>query len=653
MVFSTGYRKEAKSDGFGFIIITDHEDGINEKWNEYVGQCNDAQSKRRIPVLPGVEIAVKDDEGHALGYVMNENAASVPHNQSLQPQALIDAINDHNPPNSFAVIAHPNGHPSFPGYWNLSSFRAIELLSAEYTAEPETISQWFSLLRRGLSSTLSNGKFVVGLGNSDRHSRIIDPQDITCNWIYTTSYSSYNRNAIWDAIRSGRVSASGRGDLGCFSINNAPQGGVIRATAGGTLSWKLVQKPVPNQYNARKCMKITVYDKHQNIIKTFVNPSKEEIYFNTVAPKEDNFYVVKFDFDYDFGFGHSEVWTNPIFVDVIEPPLDLIFVIDTTGSMWDDIDNVKSSATEIVNTIDSKTSDYRIAVVDYRDFPTYPYGGREDYPYHAVLPFSTDKTAIINAIQSLSLGWGANWKESVNSALIRAIYTEGLGAWRDGVKKAVILMGDAPGHDPEPFTGYTRSSVVAAAEAVDPAVIYAIAISGYRDTYEYFSSLATETEGKVFTAPAAKDVVAAILEAIEEIVEPPGNSPPDCSGAVASLSQLWPPNHKMEAIQILNVTDPDGDLVTITITGITQDEPVSGLGSGDTAPDGSGIGTDMAWVRAERDGGSNGSVYRISFIASDGRGGESSASVLVGVPHDQGVNTVCVDDGQLYDSTVP
>jgi hypothetical protein len=34
--------KEAKSDGFGFIIITDHEDGINEKWQEYVGQCNDA-----------------------------------------------------------------------------------------------------------------------------------------------------------------------------------------------------------------------------------------------------------------------------------------------------------------------------------------------------------------------------------------------------------------------------------------------------------------------------------------------------------------------------------------------------------------------------------------------------------------------------------
>ncbi|MEW6172845.1 MAG: hypothetical protein AB1510_07215, partial [Bacillota bacterium] len=175
--------KEAKSDGFGFIVITDHEDGINNKWEEYVGQCNSAQTKYGIPTLPGVEIAVKNDEGHTLGYAMDENAASVPHNQSLPPQALIDAINDHNPPNSYAVIAHPNNQfKPFPGYNYLRDFRAMELMTGEYTANPETISQWFGILRRGLSSTLSTGKFVVGLGNSDRHYSILEPEDITCNW---------------------------------------------------------------------------------------------------------------------------------------------------------------------------------------------------------------------------------------------------------------------------------------------------------------------------------------------------------------------------------------------------------------------------------------------------------------------------------------
>jgi hypothetical protein len=127
--------------------------------------------------------------------------------------------------------------------------------------------------------------------------------------------------------------------------------------------------------------------------------------------------------------------------------------------------------------------------------------------------------------------------------------------------------------------------------------------------------------------------------------------PPDCSGAVASVSKVWPPNHKWVDIQILGVVDPDGDPVTITITGITQDEPVTSQGSGNTVPDGDGIGTSVARVRAERSGLGNGRVYKISFDADDGKGGVCSGSVNVCVPHDAGNGHECADDGQLYDST--
>ena len=134
------------------------------------------------------------------------------------------------------------------------------------------------------------------------------------------------------------------------------------------------------------------------------------------------------------------------------------------------------------------------------------------------------------------------------------------------------------------------------------------------------------------------------------------NQPPDCSEAVASIEEIWPPNHKMVDVEIVGAIDPDGDPVTITITGITQDEPVNGAGDGNTAPDGAIVGTSTAQVRAERQGGKgkggpgNGRVYEISFTASDGKGGECSASVPVCVPHDQGKGSECVDDGRLYDS---
>jgi len=126
-----------------------------------------------------------------------------------------------------------------------------------------------------------------------------------------------------------------------------------------------------------------------------------------------------------------------------------------------------------------------------------------------------------------------------------------------------------------------------------------------------------------------------------------GNQPPDCSAASAARVDLWPPNHKMVSVDVLattHVTDPDADPVTVTVDAITQDEPLSG------APDGAGVGTGTAQVRAERDGNGNGRVYRISFTASDGRGGSCTGQLTVTVPHDQS-GAAAVDDGQLFDST--
>lgn len=130
------------------------------------------------------------------------------------------------------------------------------------------------------------------------------------------------------------------------------------------------------------------------------------------------------------------------------------------------------------------------------------------------------------------------------------------------------------------------------------------------------------------------------------------NQPPSCK-ATPSPALLWPPNHKMVLIGIRGITDPDNDPVTVTILKIRQDEPINGLGDGDTSPDGSGVGTPTAKVRSERSGKGNGRVYTIDLEASDGRGGTCQGQVKVGVPHDQGNGKVPIDDGPIYDSTKP
>lgn len=142
--------------------------------------------------------------------------------------------------------------------------------------------------------------------------------------------------------------------------------------------------------------------------------------------------------------------------------------------------------------------------------------------------------------------------------------------------------------------------------------------------------------------------------------EPECNSPPDCSGATPSIDELWSPNHKMNEVEIDGVTDPDEDHINITITKITQDEPVNDIGDGNTFPDGDGLGTSIALLRAERAGmpqltdqkpwPKNGRVYNIFFTADDGLGGTCEGSVEVCVPHDQGNSYQCIDDGQYYNS---
>lgn len=123
------------------------------------------------------------------------------------------------------------------------------------------------------------------------------------------------------------------------------------------------------------------------------------------------------------------------------------------------------------------------------------------------------------------------------------------------------------------------------------------------------------------------------------------NDPPACHLASASPNKLWPPNHKLATINIIGVTDPDNDTISLTVTSITQDEPINGTGDGDTTPDGITQG-DSALIRKERMGGGNGRVYEINFIADDAISGSCSGAVTVCVPKKK--KSSCVDDGQVY-----
>lgn len=115
------------------------------------------------------------------------------------------------------------------------------------------------------------------------------------------------------------------------------------------------------------------------------------------------------------------------------------------------------------------------------------------------------------------------------------------------------------------------------------------------------------------------------------------------------MPQLWPPNHEYHTITISDVTHPQGTLFPVTINSVMQDEEVYSPGSGNTSPDAEVDFTDEAavvFIRAERNGKGSGRVYHIEFTDSAG----NTFTFQVGVPNNQGKNTLLIDDGPLYDS---
>ena len=89
------------------------------------------------------------------------------------------------------------------------------------------------------------------------------------------------------------------------------------------------------------------------------------------------------------------------------------------------------------------------------------------------------------------LGDGGDWEESVYSGMRAGLDLQ----WRAGVKKMMIVIGDAPAKDPEPVTGLTKQSIVNAAYAVDPAQVYVIDTSSDY-SLAVMKSLAEQTGGE-------------------------------------------------------------------------------------------------------------------------------------------------------------
>jgi Mg-chelatase subunit ChlD len=123
--------------------------------------------------------------------------------------------------------------------------------------------------------------------------------------------------------------------------------------------------------------------------------------------------------------------------------LDLVFLVDETGSMGPYIEEVKRRLIEIIDALRAAPlmRSLRIGIVSYRDHPP------QDNTFASrVVPLTDDLDAIRRGVMRMEARGGGDGPESVTDGLYDLVRLE----WRARAARVVVWVGDAPPHGVEP-----------------------------------------------------------------------------------------------------------------------------------------------------------------------------------------------------------
>ena len=145
----------------------------------------------------------------------------------------------------------------------------------------------------------------------------------------------------------------------------------------------------------------------------------------------------------------------PLIRSLLEPPgaksLDLVFVIDATESMQDDIGKLRELVEPLLAEALSKYPSWRVSLVLYKDY-------FEDFLVRQACPFTNDLAVFRKALSGFRVQGGRDIPEAVYEALDGALALP----WNPGAERKIILIGDAPPH-PKPRGRVTKEKVEALA----------------------------------------------------------------------------------------------------------------------------------------------------------------------------------------------
>jgi Mg-chelatase subunit ChlD len=191
------------------------------------------------------------------------------------------------------------------------------------------------------------------------------------------------------------------------------------------------------------------------------------------------------------------------------PKVDVVFVLDTTGSMGGLIETAKEKIWSIATTMASaqRTPEIRVGLVAYRD--------RGDAYVTRVVDLSADLDSVYATLMDFQATGGGDTPESVNQALYDAVHNI---SWSqdDQAYQAIFLVGDAPPHMDYNEVRYPEIVASAIEKGI---VVNTIQCGAIPTTVEPWTQIASLSHGDFFQVEQAGGAVAFTTPYDEEIAE--------------------------------------------------------------------------------------------------------------------------------------
>src|SRR5262249_26527360 len=148
---------------------------------------------------------------------------------------------------------------------------------------------------------------------------------------------------------------------------------------------------------------------------------------------------------------------------------DLAIVLDTTGSMSEEIEAVKSTIRTVAQKLQNDQTDVHIGLVEYKD--------RGDSPVTRTFAFTSDLKSFSKSVANLHADGGGDTPEDMQQGLQVALDKL---QWRsDAAVRMMVVIADAPPHvDYQDEKDYADSARRAAERGIK---LYTVSASGMDD----------------------------------------------------------------------------------------------------------------------------------------------------------------------------